>query len=162
MTLSSNIQAKPLTVRREIEKLPPPLWYSALALLLLFIVTALPLQAAHTSKIITVTKDSAICWSDSDGCYNYILQDNQWLKATGKKLRAGRSFLHTTYDVTKEPDGDAMLSQLLAQDRRSFSALLTWGNIIHLTSYLLLLIILWVVGLWLFQRVKRRYRRQLF
>lgn len=159
---NSNIQAKPLTIRRGTEKLPPPLWYSAPALLLLLIVIALPLQAAHTSQIITVTKDSVICWSDSDGCYNYILQDNQWHKATGKKLRAGRSFLHTTYDVTKEPDGDAGFARLLQQEADSFrmetTTLLSGFPRLPSWCWFLLGVATWFVGLWLYQRLWHRRR----
>ena len=48
--------------------------------------------ALPEGKFIKVTKDTAICWADSDGCFNYILQANEartanvLCKATGKKL----------------------------------------------------------------------------
>ena len=118
----------------------------------------MPAVALPEGRMITVSHDTTICWADSDGCFNYILQSDQLLKATGKKLRAGGTYFHTPFDVTKEPDGDALLRQLLMQERRSFAALLTWDNILHLTSYILLLAILWLAGLWLYQRLWHRRR----
>ena len=155
MTTSNDIQAKGLIVRRGTGKLPPPLWYKPLFLLLLFIV--LPLQAAHTYQIITVTQDSAICYADSDGYYNYILQNDQWHKATGKKLRAGRSFLHTTYDVTRERDGEAGLAQLLQQEGDAFR-LKSHTLLTRAAPYLwfLLGVGLWFGGLWLHRWTRRR------
>ena len=136
--------------------MPPPLLYSALFLLLLFI--ALPLQAAHTYQIITVTQDSAICYADSDGYYNYILQNDQWLKATGKKLRAGRSFLHTTLDITREDSGgEEALAQMLQQECDSFR-LETTTLLSRLSPYLwfLLGVGIWFGGLWLNRWTRRR------
>ena len=156
MNVSSDIQAKGLIVRRGTENLPPPLLYSALFLLLLFI--ALPLRAAHTYQIITVTQDSAICYADSDGCYNYILQNDQWLKATGKKLRAGRSFLHTTLDITREDSGgEEALAQMLRQERDSFR-LETRTLLSRAAPYLwfLLGVGIWFGGLWLHRWTRRR------
>ena len=148
---------KALIVRRALEKLPPPVWYSALTVLLLFFL-ALPLQAAHTSRIITVTQDSAICYADSDGCYNYILQAGEWRKATGKKLRAGRSFLHTTYDVTRDSSGgEAVLAQLLQQEGDSFR-LETQSLLSRVAPYLwfLLGVAIWFGGFWLYRWTRRR------
>lgn len=47
-----------------------------------------------------VLTDTAIPWNPSDGIYNYILQNGVFKKATGAKLRAGRAYLSTSYDVT--------------------------------------------------------------
>ena len=112
--------------------------------------------AAPAPRVIILDHDTAIAWADSDGCFNYILQPNadrtanEWRRATGAILRAGRPYLHTPVDVTKRDSavlGDsADLSDLLAVEGRSFSRLFTQNNIIHLTSYILLLVILWVVG----------------
>ena len=157
MNVSGDIGPKGLIVRRGTEKLPPPLWYKPLFLLLLLVLTALPLQAAHTYQIITVTQDSTICYADSGGYYNYILQAGQWRKATGKKLRAGRSFLHTTLDITRESDGEAGLAQLLQQEGDSFR-LETTTLLSRLSPYLwfLLGVGIWFGGLWLNRWTRRR------
>ena len=52
------------------------------------------------NDLIAVLTDTAIPWNPSDGMYNYILQNGVFKKATGAKLRAGRAYLSTSYDVT--------------------------------------------------------------
>ena len=159
MTPSRNIQAKGLIVRRGIQILPPPVRCRSLLLVVVLLWLLLPVgTAAHTYQIITVTQDSAICYADSDGCYNYILQNDQWLKATGKKLRAGRSFLHTTLDITREDSGgEEALAQMLQQECDSFR-LETTTLLSRLSPYLwfLLGVGIWFGGLWLHRWTRRR------
>ena len=52
------------------------------------------------NDLIAVLTDTAIPWNPSEGVYNYILQNGVFKKATGAKLRAGRAYLSTSYDVT--------------------------------------------------------------
>ena len=50
-----------------------------------------------------VFNDSQVNWQvgdDPNYKYNYILQNGAFYKATGAKLRAGKAYLQTTYDVT--------------------------------------------------------------
>ena len=51
------------------------------------------------NDLIAVLTDTAIPWNPSDGVYNYILQNGVFKKATGAKLRAGRAYLSTSYNV---------------------------------------------------------------
>ena len=133
-------------------------------LLLLF---SLPVSAQMPEgKMITVTKDTIICWADSDGCYNYILQassdgtGNVLRKANGKQLRAGNKYFHTPYDVTKEPNGDAALQQLIAQEANAFR-LETNTFLSKYSSYLyyLLGVVVWFIGMWVWHWTKRRYSK---
>ena len=136
---------------------------------LLFVaLTAMNALAQPEPRVIILDHDTVIDYRDTtDGCFNYILQPNddrtgnEWRKATGARLRAGRPYLHTPFDVTKRDSAD--LSALLAVEGRSFSRLFTQNNIIHLTSYILLLIILWVVGLRLYRWTRRTdvHRKQM-
>ena len=51
------------------------------------------------NDLIAVLTDTAIPWNPSGGVYNYILQNGVFKKATGAKLRAGRAYLSTSYNV---------------------------------------------------------------
>ena len=116
--------------------------------------------------MLTVTHDTVICWADSDGCYNYILQAddagtaNVLRKANGKQLRAGNKYFHTPYDITKDADGATRLQALIAQETDSFR-LETDTFLSKYSSYLyfLLGVAVWFVGMWLWQWTKRRYSR---
>ena len=46
-----------------------------------------------------VTKDTEVVYQQSQTMFNYILQGGKFKKATGDKLKAGRAYLHTQYDV---------------------------------------------------------------
>ena len=46
-----------------------------------------------------VTAETEVAYS-ADSKYNYILQNGVFKKATGDKLKAGKAYLQTTYDVT--------------------------------------------------------------
>ena len=46
-----------------------------------------------------VIAETAVAYS-ADSKYNYILQNGAFYKATGAKLKAGKAYLSTTYDVT--------------------------------------------------------------
>ena len=133
--------------------------------LLLFL--SLPVSAQlPEGKMITVTHDTVICWADSDGCYNYILQAddagtaNVLRKANGKQLRAGNQYFHTPYDVTKDADGATRLQALIAQETDSFR-LETDTFLSKYSSYLyfLLGVAVWFVGMWLWQWTKRKYSK---
>jgi hypothetical protein len=99
--------------------------YHTLAVVLVLLLVAGRAAAFPEGKMTTVTRDTIICWADSDGCYNYILQasadgtGNVLRKANGKRLRAGNRYFHTPYDITKDPNGDAALQQLLEQEKSS-------------------------------------------
>ncbi len=101
------------------------LLHSSFLIVCLLLFSSFACAQMPEGKMITVTHDTVICWSDSDGCYNYILQAddagtaNVLRKANGKQLRAGNKYFHTPYDVTKEPNGDAALQQLLEQEKSS-------------------------------------------
>ncbi len=103
--------------------------YLAVVLVLLLLVAG-KAAALPEGKFIKVTKDTAICWADSDGCFNYILQANEartanvLCKATGKKLRAGGTYFHTPYDITKDPAAAANeeFAQLVVKEKSSLEA----------------------------------------
>lgn len=94
-------------------------------ILIALFVMSLPIKADHSWQLITVTQDSAIAWSDADGCYNYIEQTRSdgskvWRRANGNMLRAGRTYLHTTYNSSIPADSislDALLQQEVASTR---------------------------------------------
>ena len=94
-------------------------------ILIALFMMSLPIKADHSWQLITVTQDSAIAWSDADGCYNYIEQTRAdgskvWRRANGNMLRAGRTFLHTTYNSSIPADSitlDALLQQEMASTR---------------------------------------------
>ena len=62
-----------------------------------------PVTAANatgiTTELVGVTAETAVAYS-ADSKYNYILQNGVFKKATGDKLKAGKAYLSTTYDVT--------------------------------------------------------------
>ena len=157
MKTCSNTHRRALALRG-IQILPPPVSCSALLVVVLLWLLLPVGTAGHTYQIITVTQDSAICYADSDGCYNYILQGDRWLKATGLKLRAGRSFLHTTLDITREDSGgEEALAQMLRQERDAFR-LETRTLLSRAAPYLWfgLGVLLWFGGLWLHRWTRRR------
>ena len=51
------------------------------------------------NELVGVKAETAIAYS-ADSKYNYILQDGVFKKATGAKLKAGKAYLKTAYDVT--------------------------------------------------------------
>lgn len=51
------------------------------------------------NELLGVVAETAVAYS-VDSKYNYILQDGVFKKATGKKLKAGKAYLSTAYDVT--------------------------------------------------------------
>ena len=136
------------------------------AVVLVLLLVAGRAAALPEGKMITVTKDTIICWADSDGCFNYILQPNDagtanvLRKANGKRLRAGNQYFHTPYDVTKEPNGDAALQQLIAQEANAFR-LETDSFLSKYSSYLYFLfgVVVWFIGMWVWHWTKRRYSK---
>lgn len=50
------------------------------------------------NELYGVSKDSKVSYFYND-TYNYILQDGKFKKATGDKLKGGKAYLKTTYDV---------------------------------------------------------------
>ena len=53
----------------------------------------------NNNELFGVVEETAVAYS-ADSKYNYILQDGVFKKATGAKLKAGKAYLSTTYDVT--------------------------------------------------------------
>ncbi len=53
----------------------------------------------NENELYGVTAETAVAYS-ADSKYNYILQNGVFKKATGAKLKAGKAYLKTTYDVT--------------------------------------------------------------
>lgn len=51
------------------------------------------------NELVGVTTETAVPWT-ANSKYNYILQGGVFKKATGDKLKAGKAYLSTTYDVT--------------------------------------------------------------
>ena len=62
-----------------------------------------PFNTGGSSNITTdmygVVEETAVAYS-ANSKYNYILQNGVFKKATGDKLKAGKAYLSTTYDVT--------------------------------------------------------------
>ena len=131
-------------------------------LIVLFLLLPLRAAALPEGKFIKVTKDTAICWADSDGCFNYILQANEartanvLCKATGKKLRAGGTYFHTPYDITKDPAAAANeeFAQLVVKEKSSLEAFIErqpgW-------SFYLFGLVIGFIGLRLYRWTKRRF-----
>lgn len=59
-------------------------------------------EAVPTTLMIGTLEPTAVAWTDSDSCHNYILQNEGFKRATGKKLKAHRAYLHAKYDITKQ------------------------------------------------------------
>lgn len=59
---------------------------------------------SSTNELIGVIEETEIPWSvkvsETTTKYNYILQSGEFKKATGAKLKAGKAYLSTKYDVT--------------------------------------------------------------
>jgi hypothetical protein len=51
------------------------------------------------NELYGITSETAVAYS-ANSKYNYILQNGVFKKATGDKLKAGKAYLTTTYDVT--------------------------------------------------------------
>lgn len=54
------------------------------------------------NELVGVTEDTEVAYNVGTK-YNYILQDGAFYKATGAKLKAGKAYLSTTYDVSATP-----------------------------------------------------------
>ena len=50
------------------------------------------------NEMVAANEDTAVVYN-VEGKYNYILQNGKFYKATGKKLKSGKAFLSTTYNV---------------------------------------------------------------
>ena len=136
-----------------------------LAVVLVLLLVAGRAAALPEGKFITVTKDTAICWADSDGCFNYILQANEartanvLCRATGKKLRAGGTYFHTPSDITKDPAAAANeeFAQLVVKEKSSLEAFIErqpgW-------SFYLFGLVLGLIGLRLYRWTKRRFHKE--
>lgn len=56
----------------------------------------------NNNELEGVIAETAVPWTANDK-YNYILQNGAFYKATGDKLKAGKAYLSTTFDVTAAP-----------------------------------------------------------
>lgn len=128
--------------------------------LLVVALTAMTAAAHPAGRIITVSRDTAISYRDADGCFNYILQPNDqrtrnvWRKATGARLRAGRSYLHSPIDVTRRDS--AALDSLLAVEQQSAVRLV--HHLRHPWLYFLLGVAIYFSGWWLWRWTRFRWR----
>ena len=62
-------------------------------------VTAANATSISGSELVGVKAETAVAYS-ANSKYNYILQNGVFKKATGAKLKAGKAYLSTTFDVT--------------------------------------------------------------
>ena len=65
-------------------------------------------SATSGNELKGVTSETAIDYKTGESPnfkYNYILQDSKFKKATGAKLKAGKAYLTTAYDVTTAGSG---------------------------------------------------------
>ena len=58
-------------------------------------------SSPSNNELVGVVAETAVAYTnDGTTKFNYILQDGVFKKATGAKLKAGKAYLSTTYDVT--------------------------------------------------------------
>lgn len=66
-----------------------------------------PVENLSNNELYGVTVDTEVPWIVGEGenaKYNYILQGGEFKKATGAKLKAGRAYLKTSYNVDATPE----------------------------------------------------------
>ena len=124
----------------------------------LYIENAQP-DVVPPNHLVAVLSDKAIPWQSEDSCYNYILQDNNFRRATGKKLRAGGAYLHTSYDISKAAAlSDEAFTKLVVKEKNSLEAFIErqpgW-------SFYLFGLVIGFIGLGLFRWTKRRYHKEI-
>ena len=82
-----------------------------------------PLADLEENELKGVTADKKVSYKASD-TYNYILQGGVFKKATGAKLKAGKAYLSTSFDVTTTSGDEARLEIVIAGETTGISTLL--------------------------------------
>ena len=115
-------------------------------------------EAVPTTLMIGTLEATTVAWTDSDCCHNYILQNEGFKRATGKKLKAHRAYLHAKYDITKQDaQTDQLFKALLAKEQESAFKLVSRLN--NPWMYRLLGVLIFFVGYALYRWTKKRYRK---
>lgn len=115
-------------------------------------------ETVPTTLMIGTLEPTAVAWTDSDSCHNYILQNEGFKRATGMKLKAHRAYLHTKYDITKQDaQADQLFNALLAKEQESAFKLVSHLN--NPWMYRLLGVLIFFVGYALYRWTKKRYRK---
>lgn len=87
-------------------------------------VTKENVSATSGNELKGVIEDTAIEYT-ADGKFNYILQNGTFKKATGDKLKAGKAYLNTNYDVNASADGARELKIVVEGEATAIKAIET-------------------------------------
>lgn len=80
--------------------------------------------SVSSNELVAATTETKVVYKNSNK-FNYILQGGVFKKATGDKLKAGKAYLNTNYDVTASADGARELKIVVDGEATAIKAIET-------------------------------------
>ena len=84
-------------------------------------------EKLENNELYGVTVDTEVEYQSSKTMFNYILQGGAFYKATGAKLKAGKAYLHTAYDITNGGE-ESRLTIVIDGEATGIKAIETAGD----------------------------------